>query len=246
MKKLALLLITAALAAGCDADMSSETSINPPSSGQGGSTARFTIAGDYLYAVNGTRLKLFDITNTSKPQYLRDQELNVNVETIFARDENTIFIGSTSGMIIYDISNAPNVERLSQYNHVVACDPVVANQTHAYVTLRSGLNNSFCNRSVNQLEILDITNLRNPDLIQTMPMTHPIGLGLHGDTLLVCDAGVKVLDISNPLSPQLIHHQADIDAVDLIPYGDLMIVATNSGLAQYRYKNGQLNFLSEL
>lgn len=246
MKKLVTLLLAASLMWSCDSDMGSESNLGPSTTGQGGSMARFSIAGDHLFAVNGTKLKVFDIGDVSSPRFISDQELNVDVETIFARDENTLFIGSTSGMIIYDISNAPQVQFLSRYDHVVACDPVVANQTHAYVTLRSGLNQGFCARSVNQLDVLDISDLRNPNLIHTEWMDHPRGLGLYGDTLLVCDNGVKVMNIADPLNPGLIEHQPGLDAMDIIPYGDLMIVATSTGLAQYRYSKGRLHFLSSL
>lgn len=230
---------------GCSADSSSDIA-SGPGTGQGGSLARFTIAKDHLYAVNGSSLNVFDISNPANAIYLSKHELFTTVETIFARDTNTIFIGSTNGMFIYDVSAAPSIERLSTYQHVVACDPVVANDKYAYVTLRSEQNNNFCWRSVNQLDIIDIQDLRNPKLISTFPMINPRGLGLYGDTLMVCDRGLKVLEVSDPLSLDLLDVDEDFNAYDVIPYGNLVIAVSPDGLSQYRFVNGKLNLLSEL
>ncbi len=231
----------------CSADSSSEGSlVDGGSQGQGGSLARFTIASGHLFAVNGSKLKVFDISNPNNVQYLKDQEVGANVETIFARDNATVFIGTQSGMLVYDVSDAPQVQYLSGYEHVVSCDPVVANQTHAYVTLHTEIGGGRCWRGVNQMDVLDVRDLRNIRLINSLEMTSPKGLGLYGDTLLVCDDGIKVYDINQPESPRLIRHETDVDAVDIIPNGNLMLIGTRTGLEQYRYHNGQLTFLSRI
>jgi len=77
-------------------------------------------------------------------------------------------------------------------------------------------------------------------------MVNPRGLGIYGDTLLVCDNGLKVLDVSDPLSLELLDVDEDFDAFDLIPYGDLIIAVSEDGLSQYRFRNGKLNLLSKL
>lgn len=244
MKKLTIVFLISTLLYGCSNDLG--TSSTNPGTGQGGSLARFAISDDYMFAVNGTTLKVFSLINPEHPRFISSTELGVNVETIFMRDSATMFIGSTDGMFIYDVSQAPEIEMLSSYRHVTSCDPVVVNHNYAYVTLRSSGEERFCNHGVNQMEIIDISNLTAPQLMNTITMDYPIGLGLHGDTLLVCDNGVKVFSIENPLNPYLITAQPDIDAVDIIPYGRLMIIATSTGIAQYEYLNGQLKLLSEI
>jgi len=244
MKKLMTLFAISIFTFGCENDIGSSN--NPSGTGQGGSLARFAISDDYMFAVNGTALKVFSLDNPEHPRLLSSTELGVNVETIFLRDSATMFVGSTDGMFIYDVSDAPQINLLSSYRHVTSCDPVVANQNYAYVTLRSSDEDRFCNHSINQMEIIDISELRQPELMNTITMEYPIGLGLYGDTLLVCDGGVKVFSIENPLNPYLITTQKEIDAVDIIPYGRLMIIATSTGIAQYEYLNGKLNLLSEI
>jgi hypothetical protein len=245
MKKLITLLGLALSLGSCGNDSGESVSASGET-GQGGSLARFTITGDHLYAVNGSSLNVFDISNTSNAVYISKIELNTNVETIFTRDSSTIFIGSTSGMFIYDVSNAPSITRLSTYQHIVSCDPVVANSNYAYVTLRTEQSSNFCWRGVNQLEIIDIRDLTQPTVVSTFPMVNPRGLGLYGDTLMVCDNGLKVFDVADPQAIKLLDVDEDFDAYDLIPYGDLIIAVAPDGLSQYRFKNGKLNLLSRL
>ncbi len=245
MKKILSLLLSVLLFSACQQDNSgSDGGLGGP--GKGGSLARFAIVGDYLYTVDDTELKVFDISDRTNPVYLSRQDLGVTVETIFPRDSATIFIGSMQGMFIYDVSDAPAIQQLSRYDHVVSCDPVVANQNYAYVTLHSDVNSTRCFRNVNQLDIIDIRNLRDPQLVRTFPMIKPLGLGLYGDTLLVCDHGVKVMDVSDPTQLKLLRAIEDIEARDIIPNGDVMIISTATGLEQYRYHKQQLTFLSKL
>ena len=51
---------------------------------------------------------------------------------------NRLFIGSQTGMFIYNLSNPDNPVQDGQFNHVRSCDPVIADEKYAYVTLRSG------------------------------------------------------------------------------------------------------------
>jgi ABC-type lipopolysaccharide export system ATPase subunit len=55
-----------------------------------------------------------------------------------------------------------------------------------------------------------------------------------------------VFDVADPLNPQFLTADEDFDAVDIISIDDLMILVSETGLNQYRFKNGKLNFLSSL
>ena len=244
MKKLLIVLFSTVLLASCE----SSESVGTDSSGlgQGGSLARFAVANGHLYTVNNNEISVFSLANPENPVQLSRLNIGANGETIFPLGDSTIFIGTTSGMYIYDVSDAPAMTLLSNYRHVVSCDPVVANANFAYVTLRTESNNFNCARGVNQLDIINIQDLSNPILIGSFPLIQPKGLGLYGDTLLICDKGLKVFDVSNPNSLVLLDADEDFDAVDIIPNGNLMITVAESGLKQYRYKNGKLNFLSAL
>ena len=243
---LPLLVISIIGLSSCEKGLNSDISTDPTSTGQGGSLARFAVVKDYLYSVNGTNLKVFNLSDPTNPIYISNHQLGVDVETIFARDSSVLFIGTTSGLYIYDISNPPNVNQLSFYSHIVSCDPVVANDKYAYVTLRTEENSRFCTRGVNQLDIVDVQDLLNPNIVNSFSLIKPYGLGLYGDTLLVCDNGIKVFNVANPNSLQLLNAIEDIPARDIIPLGGHMLISTTEGLKQYRYENQQLTLLSEL
>lgn len=230
----------------CESDNDLSQPGSDGQAGQGGSLARFTVANDHLFIVDGSQLKTFSLQNAADPVYLSNQNVNAQVETVFPLGDSTLFIGTTTGMLIYDVTTPLSIEHLSTYQHVVACDPVVANAQYAYVTLRSDPEVNWCFRSVNQLDIIDIRNLRQPQLVTEIPMINPKGLGLYGDTLLVCDVGVKVMDVSNPIAPNLLSAFERYQPFDIIPYSSLMIFVGESGLEQYRFHRGQLQYLSTL
>lgn len=246
MKKLFLGVLSIFFLASCDAENYGSASPDGAGVGQGGSLARFTIINNHLYIVDQNQLKVFSLANPENPIYLSNITLQATVETVFPYNDSTLFIGSTSGMLIYDVSNPTSLKLLSFYQHVVACDPVVAKGNYAYVTLRNDPESAWCGRSINQLEIIDISDLSHPKLITEVPMINPKGLGIYGDTLLVCDKGVKVFNVSDPLNPTFLTADEDFDAVDIIAINDLMILVSATGLNQYRFKNGKLNYLSSL
>lgn len=203
--------------------------------GQGGSMARFTLANEHLYAVDNSSLNLFDVSDKTKPSFKKNIPLGWGVETIFPY-KNNLFIGTNSGMYIYDIQDASAPKELSRYEHVRACDPVVVNDDYAFVTLRTG---AVCAGITNVLEVVDIKDLKNPKLLQTFQMQHPHGLGLAGDVLYLCEGkyGFKSFDASDVtkvgLSP--IEHLAQLNSTDVIPGPKSLIVIGENGVCQYDY-----------
>jgi hypothetical protein len=72
--------------------------------GFGGSMARFAIKDKVLYVVDQNSLKIFSIEDRTSPVKEGDFYPGWNVETMFLSG-NYIYFGSTTGMVIYDISN---------------------------------------------------------------------------------------------------------------------------------------------
>ncbi len=205
--------------------------------GVGGSMARFTIAGNILYVVDNSNLRMFSITGGLTS--LGTTSVGRNIETIFPYN-NHLFIGASNGMFIYNISNPTAPSYVSTYVHGTACDPVVVDDNYAYITLRSG---TPCNTSLNQLEVVNIQNLSNPTLSHTVQMTNPHGLGKDGNTLFVCDgtAGLKVFDATNPtaISATPTVQVNSIQATDVIPFNNRLLMIGTDGLYQYNYSNLQ-------
>ncbi len=83
---------------------SSAVSNSPQTTGQGGSLARFAIAGNYLYSVDEKQLKVFDISNAADPALKNTVDIGFAIETIFPFKDK-LFIGSTSQVYIYSITD---------------------------------------------------------------------------------------------------------------------------------------------
>lgn len=240
------------IAAACAKEGGGGSDGSGTTDGTGGSMARFTISGDILYTVTADSLKLFNIENPATPRYSpqRDIKIGFDIETIFPMD-TLLFIGSRSGMYIYDIREPRFPTQLGQAQHLRSCDPVVAQGKYAYVTLNT--NQSSCGpASNNVLDIYDISNPLRPVLIRTLQLNGPTGLGVDGNKLFVCDKGLKVYDISNPQDPRQIDDLIDIDEVDVrsaydvIPIGGLLILVAGEGLYQFDYTGERLQFISKI
>lgn len=201
-------------------------------SGQGGSLAKFTIQNNYMYTVEGTSLKVYDVANTSKTALVNTINLNnPGVETIFCYNQY-LFFGTQNGMLIYSLSNPANPAYISTYSHIVSCDPVVVSGNLAYVTLSSG---TRCNRGMNQLEIIDISNIYNPKLLKFYPMGTPKGLAIAGKYLYLCDQleGFKVFDVTDPLNAIEVNKLPNLLALDVIASGNILTITGPTGVYQY-------------
>lgn len=175
-------------------NLASSSSI-PSVTSVGGSMARFCTIGNYLYAVDTWRMLVFDISRPQTPVRGSTIQVGWGIETIFPMNDK-IFIGSNSGMFIYDAVNPAQPRFLSQFTHARACDPVVVEGDVAYVTLRSG---NTCDGFNNQLDVLNISNLAQPVLIKTYPMKNPRGLSVWDKSLYLCDDGFKIFDATDNL-----------------------------------------------
>lgn len=241
MKKYSIILVLL-LVLGCDSDSSDNSSgAFDSTTGQGGSLARFTTFNDYLYTVDNQDLNVFSIVNNEQPVQVNEVQIGFNIETLFNYKEY-LFIGSQNGMYIYSVDNPETPTYLSEAQHFTACDPVVANFTHAFVTLHSDIG---CGNTLNQLQIYNVQDLQNPQLISTRNLTRPIGLGLYNDYLIVCDDEVKIFNISDPTNVQLVHN-INRDAFDVIIQGNLLILVGDSGIYQYNLDDTNIQNTTEL
>lgn len=244
MKPVLYALLLLALLTACSKDAGSDTP--SPGSGVGGSTARFTVSGNTLYTISNTALQAYNISVSTDPKVGSQTQLGFGVETIFPYRTN-LFIGTQSGMFIYDIEQPGSPKRVAIYSHILACDPVVAQGNYAYVTVRNG---TTCrNALANTLDVIDISNLSNPKLIKSYPMKNPHGLGADGSLLFVGegDYGLRVMDISNPLDVREVQYFDGTKTYDVIPNQKRLLVTGPDGIYQYSYADlKQLKLLSKL
>ncbi len=203
--------------------------------GIAGSMSKFSIVGSHLYTIDGWKINVFDISNTDLPVLVHEEETWREMETIFPVRQN-IFIGTTSGMMIYSLDDPDRPNHLSTYEHATACDPVIVKDDYAYVTLRTG---SQCGGWQNLMDIVDISDLSNPIEVNSYEFTNPHGLSISDNTLFLCDgdAGLRVLNLDAPTSVSEISHFSNIHAKDVIAYQDVLMLIGEGGLYQYDYSN---------
>jgi hypothetical protein len=246
IKKLTYLLLSI-MVGGCSMQDSNDNTFDRanPSTGQAGSLARFSIQGDYLYIVDNTNLKTFNITNPSEPKQTHNTNIGFGIETIFPY-QNKLFIGANDAMYIYDFSNPGNPVLLSRYQHITACDPVVAQGNYAYVTLRSGGGN--CPRTLNSLEVIDFTDVTKPVMVNQISMMNPHGLGIDGTDLFVTEGtyGLKRFDITDPVKPVEKEFLQNTASFDVIPRNKILIAVGVDGLYQYDYSQSPMQLLSKI
>ena len=220
-----------------------------PTSGVSGSTSRFAIVNERLYAVSQSEMKLFNLQNPSNPTKDGSLNLGFGIETIFPYKDK-LFLGTTTGVQIWDNKNPQKPTYLSRLDHARACDPVVVENDIAYVTLRSIDNFSRCGGAIsNQLDVIDVSNPANPILKKVYQMDSPYGLGIDNKKLFICEGtkGLKTFDATNIMDIKQIQHFKDMNAYDVIPLNNTLMLIGKDGLYQYDYSNpNSLKLLSKI
>ncbi len=231
-----IIIIVAITCWQCAADFSAAPDSVGGNTGIGGSLARFTIVGDFMYTVDMQMLRTFDLTQPYDPVLKHELAVSGGVETIFPLD-NWLLLGTQNGMLIYRIKADGTPEFTSMYRHVVSCDPVVANFQYAYVTLRAAGCREAVAGAADLLEVISISDINNPVVVASYPMSEPYGLGLDGNTLFVCDGrqGVKIFDTTNPTNLRQIGQINGFTAFDVIPLNGLLLIIGPDNIYQYDY-----------
>ncbi|HYV95138.1 MAG TPA: hypothetical protein VE978_25405 [Chitinophagales bacterium] len=218
------------------------TTSGAPGNGVAGSLARFAISSDYLYCIANPSLLLFNIQNANQPV---DNGLVSgwwNAETLFPYNQY-LFVGSTTGVSIYNNYNPSSPSLISTVTHVTGCDPVVVEGNYAYSTIHAG---NMCGQSFNEMNVIDITNISNPVIAKTYDLANPYGVGIDGKNLFVCDdlSGLKMYDASDPTALILKQTVQAGETRDVIPLGGILLLISTDGLYEFDYSSGTLNQLS--
>lgn len=201
-------------------------------SGQGGSMSRFAVVDGSLYTLNSPFIHKYDVSKASEIRYLNEGMIASNDgETIFVRD-SLLYVGSQSGMYILSLKNLSN---LSSVSHFVSCDPVVALDTFAYVTLSTGTSCRW--DATPSLQIYSVKNPLAPRMVKGYSMYNPRGLAIRDSLLFVCDDGLKIYYAKHPADslPRL-KHVKSIDGYDVILRDTTILLIGDDGFYQYGYR----------
>jgi hypothetical protein len=202
--------------------------------GQAGSLSRFATVNNYLYVANRYSVTPIDVTNVINPMV--KPQVNIGeVETLYGFN-NSLFAGGPTGMVILSVANPATPVYQSAFTHWRGCDPVVAQNNTAYVTVRGG---GPCGGSRNTLDVLDVSNLNQPTLIKTYQLENPFGLGIYNNKLGICDgaAGFKLYNAANSSNLQLQSTIATINAFDVIMNDQVALMIAKDGMYQYNITN---------
>jgi hypothetical protein len=208
------------------------------STGKSGSMARFGIYDKFLYLADNAQLYILNISNPVKPVQEEVQYISWQIETMFIHDKH-LFFGTPNGMVVYSLKVPSVPQPVGQYSHITSCDPVVVQDSIAYVTLRSG---TMCNTGVNRLDVVKMTNdYSEYDLVASYGMTNPYGLGIDGNVLFICDGGdgLKVFDATDytTIADKPLAHFPEIRTYDVIPADNYLFMIGDDGFYLYDYSD---------
>lgn len=230
---------------GCSGESSTASS---SSSGKAGSMARFAINGEHLYAINNNEIQIYNVEDEKNIIKQSKKSVNWDIETLFSY-KNYIYVGSETGMYIYEKNDLGDLNLKDFTSHVRSCDPVVVANDVAYLTLHT---NSRCFRgdtSINQLEVYDVSDPDNVRKILTHEMWEPKGLGVDNNLLFICDgdAGLKVFDINQTQENVTLSSKdvlSDVNCYDVIADQNTLYISQDEDVLLYDYSEFPMKRLS--
>lgn len=244
-----LLYFTFLFIIACEGGDDSSSDSAGGGTGQAGSLATFTIAKNNLYVMDTSSVIAFSLAEPTEPQRFDSHFINrMDGETIFNHQNSYVFVGKRTGVDILALNEIGEMEFLAEHSHITSCDPVIADGNRSFVTTRAGNN---CGVGQNLLEVLDITNMSEPEVIFSLEMTSPNGLAVSGEDLFVCDLvdglkRFKIVDTEEGYSLDYGYISNIFDCNDIILKGDLMILNHDEGVTQIRWQGDNFTVLSKL
>lgn len=205
------------------------------------------VIGDFIYAVTDAELVTIDISDPENPNEIDRQELGETIENLY-ETENVLFIGSEFDMHIFTINENGIPELQSSTQHIEwggtqigVCDPVVAQEDIAYVTISSQApSGDPCGGwiEIDELRVYDVHSLSSPELVETISMSAPQGLSVDGDLLFVTNLNsstiVYELDHQGGLNQV---NTIDGGAHDVIAVDGKVLIVSTTEINQYDYSN---------
>jgi hypothetical protein len=181
-----------------------------------GTMNKITTLNDYAYVVGNSEVFVFSDNGANMSFVNRVYTQSSDIETIYPYDDY-LYLGTQSSMELLSTSNPEYPSNVSTYWHPTSCDPVLPTGDVAYLTLRSA-DNSGCGGDENTLTVIDMTNVFNPQPLNSITLDSPYGMGIDGDYLWVGEGnnGLSLFDNSNPTNPILLKTFSN-QAYDVIP-----------------------------
>ncbi len=212
-----------------------------------GTLNKIALSNDHVYVIGGSRLYTFSNTNELTKTFSYPMFLEQGLETIYP-ENNKLFIGTLSSMIILDLSNPASPSRDGVYFHSTSCDPVLPIGDVAYLTLRTE-DFGGCSGDENALHVIDITNTSSPLGHEQITMESPYGMQLINSYLFVGEGknGLSIFDANDPLNLQKITNKPSIEVYDIMQHPvdpNILLMTNENGLQQYNIDYNTLELTS--
>jgi hypothetical protein len=206
---------------GRDMAVSGAGSEAPGPSGSGGSYAIFAVIDSFLYYINDRSIITMDISNPASPEKISETYVSWDIETLFPTRQY-LFIGGKNGMFVMDRSTPSHPVQIGSITHFRARDPVVVQDTMAYVTLRAAAPWA----GVDELMVVNLASITNPKLIKEMPLPTPYGLSIKDSLLYVAQGnnGWTLFGLADPHNPAVLQQWSTPAARDFIWTGDRLFM----------------------
>jgi len=251
--RLIILLSSFLLLVNCSGDQNLSESSDNSNGTLSGSYANILAIENFLYLISDSDIITYDINTGSEPKEINRQNLGFGVESLFHRG-GILFIGSQTALHIYDISSSGIPFELSTTDYQLfqdfcSSDPVVTNDSLAYVTLSTQITRACERANVNELRFYDIKDINEPTLVGRYPMIEPKGLGLDNEILFVCEKsnGLKILNVKDISKVEELYHFDGFEAFDVIPRAGLLLVIGPENLYQFDYTDlSDIKLISEI
>ncbi|MBO3697566.1 hypothetical protein [Roseivirga sp. E12] len=233
MKKVTLFLFLL-LCFACDND-ANDFSPNLSGTGSGGSLAKFTVLGNHLVILNGQNVSNYTIESDGQLTFVNDIIVGGQLETIFPYGSDNILVGSSNAVHFLTILNDDRIAYLSAYEHLTACDPVVARNGIAFSTLKI----SDCRSgTIDFLEAIDITDIENPTVLKVYETSSPFGLAIRESRLFVCEKGGLTMysyTDSGTLTEMDFKELPNAVPLDIIVSDTHLVIRTDNGFYNLSY-----------
>jgi hypothetical protein len=247
--KLTLCMIAISLISACNLEYkpsedaeSSDGTISP--------TADFIVQNNHLITIESTFIKVYSLADPAKPllEQTYSSTDDLELETLYAYKTNMLMIGTKTGTYFKDHSTAGKLDDVSFSKLFTSCDSFVTQGNYMYMTLRGDQDCSSTNNSQdkNQLLVYNIIQVDQPNLIKSIDIDKPYGLGTNvgGTKLFACyEQGILEFDLTVPTAPVLKGDYSQ-QCNDIIATEDPMVLTDEDGIRLVEYAGPGLTELS--
>ncbi len=211
-----------------------------------GSSEKFTIIDEYLFAIDGGYLTSYRIINPLNISKVDSSFVDWGLKSLLPyerQNKDYLLAGTGSNTFFYEVLNGYSLFSQGKTRSFTGCDNVVADQSRAYVTSRDNTSTSSCPGATSLLQIFNIDTLQSPQPVSSYDMEEPLGLGIDEDLLFVCDrnSGLHLFDVESAIALEQ-NLQKNLESVigsDILLYEingrKIALVIAEDGLFQYDY-----------